>query len=117
MPFMRELCSEKEHDYREGYQEDGQVSTHKHNQITILRSKIRTVEKSSDAHIDYKYGSDGVIRLDLACEYVFNRGGYDQIKPKPIQELLGQTKASTSVGTSSSKKKRFKSKKRSKSRK
>ncbi len=90
MPFMRELCSEKEHDYREGYLEDGAVSTYKHNQITILKSRISSVVKTSDAHSNYKYGSDAVIRLDLACEYIFNRGGYDMIKPKPIKELLGQ---------------------------
>lgn len=90
MPFMRELCSEKEHDYREGYQEDGAVSTYKHNQITILKSRISSVVKTSVAHSNYKYGSDAVIRLDLACEYIFNRGGYDMIKPKPIKELLGQ---------------------------
>lgn len=117
MPFMRELCSEKEHEYREGYQEDGAVSTHKHNQITILRSQIRTVVKNSEAHSDYKYGNDAVIRLDLACEYIFNRSGYDQIKPKPIKELLGQVKESTSTKTSSSTKKKSKSKKRSRSKK
>jgi hypothetical protein len=116
MPFMRELCSEKEHDYREGYQEDGAVSTYKHNQITILKSQIRSVVKTSDAHSNYKYGSDAVIRLDLACEYIFNRSGYDQIKPKPIKELLGQWKGTTSSKTASSIKKTSGSKKTSRSR-
>ncbi len=116
MPFMRELCSEKEHDYREGYLEDGAVSTYKHNQITILKSQIRSVVQTSGAHSDYKYGSDAVIRLDLACEYIFNRGGYDMIKPKPIKELLGQWKGTTSSKTAGSIRKTFTSKKSSKSR-
>jgi len=115
MPFMRELCSEKEHDHREGYLKDGVVSTYKHNQITILKSQISSVVKTSDAHSDYKYGNDAVIRLDLACEYIFNRGGYDQIKPKPIKELLGQAKESTSTKTAGSTKKTSRSKKSSKS--
>ena len=116
MPFMRELCSEKEHDYREGYLEEGAVSAYKHNQITILKSQVRSVVKTSDVHSDYKYGNDAVIRLDLACEYIFNRAGYDQIKPKPIKELLGQGKATTSSKTASSAKKTSESKKTSRSR-
>lgn len=112
MPFMRELCSEKEHEYREGYTEDGAISTYKHNQITILRSQIRSIVKTSDAHSDYKYGNDAVVRLDLACEYIFNRGGYDQIKPKPIKQLLGQAKETASSKATGSKKKRSKSKRK-----
>ena len=104
MPFMRELCSEKEHNYREGYLKEGVVSTYKHNQITILENQISSVVKTSDAHSDYKYGNDSVVRLDLACEYIFNRGGYDQIKPEPIKQLLGQGKETTSSKTAGSKK-------------
>ena len=115
MPFMRELCSEKEHEYREGYAEDGAVSTYKHNQITILRSQIRSILKTSDAHSDYKYGNDAVIRLDLACEYIFNRDGYDQIKPEQIKQLLGQVKeTASSKSTGSTKRKSRSKKKRSK---
>ena len=63
----------------------------RHNQITILQSDIKIIDKKDDAHELYRYGKGAVVRLDLVCEYQFNRAGYDAIKPKAIKERLGQS--------------------------
>jgi hypothetical protein len=41
------------------------------------------------------------MRLDLTCEYQFNRKGYDSIKPDSVKKRLGQfeeTPENTSPG-------------------
>lgn len=93
--FMRELCSEKEHILREEFKEDGRVVESKHNQITILQSAVHAVEKDDPAHELYRYGDGAVMRLDLVCEYLLNRKGYDVIKPEPIKITLGQQEGQT----------------------
>ena len=106
IPFIKELCSEKEHKYREGYLENGEEKIYKHNQITVLESKIEPVDHTAVEHEYYRYGDSAVVRLSLICEYVFNRSGYDKIKPEPINELLNPSTAkegSTSSGTAKSK--------------
>ena len=90
MIFMKELCTGKEHKFREGYQEDGQEKTFSHNQVTILQSGISPVIPSEEIHEYYRYGSGAVVRLDLICEYIFYRNGYDEIKPRIIKQQLGQ---------------------------
>jgi hypothetical protein len=30
--------------------------------------------------------------LDLICEYIFNKNGYDEIKPESVKELLKKVK-------------------------
>ena len=30
------------------------------------------------------------MQVDLVCEYLLNRKGYDSLKPKPIKLILGQ---------------------------
>ena len=90
LAFMKELCSEKSHRYREGFKEDGTLKDARHNQITILRSDIGAVDKQAPEHEYYRYGNGAVMRLDLVCEYQFNRKGYDVIKPDIVKELLGQ---------------------------
>lgn len=90
MSFMKELCSAKAHKYRTGYSEDGQERTFLHNQIAVLQSDIESFDRKDETHEYYYYGDCAVIRLNLICEYIFNRSGYDEIKPEVIKELLGQ---------------------------
>jgi len=93
MSFIKELCSEKEHKYREGYSSSGPERIFKHNQITVLQSRIEPVDRTAVPHEYYRYGDSAVVQLSLVCEYIFNRSGYDKIKPEPVKELLGQSAA------------------------
>lgn len=88
--FMKELCGAKVHKYRTGYLEDGEERTFLHNQITILQSDIESFGRKEEMHEYYFYGDCAVVRLNLICEYIFNRRGYEEIKPEVIKELLGQ---------------------------
>jgi len=99
--FMRELCSEKDHSFREEFKADGSLVPSRHNQVTILRNAIHVVGKDDPAHDLYHYGSGAVMRLDLVCEYLLSRKGYDAIKPQPIKKTLGQDEAApgTTGGT------------------
>ena len=96
MPFMKELCSEKEHKHKEGYAENGLERDYKHNQITILSSQIEPVLRQEKEHDYYEYGNNAVVRLDLICEYIFHRDSYDQIKPEPVKKAIGQSEESDS---------------------
>ena len=89
MPFIQELCSAKEHQYVD---ESGQEHTYKHNQITILETNFTSVDKEDvTQHNNYCYGDGGVIELDLICEYVFYKEGYEKIKPVSVKAtLLGE---------------------------
>ena len=95
-PFMKELCSEKPHSFYPSVFEEPFIRKEepavesRHNQITVLQSDIKVVDKKDEAHELYRYGKGAVVRLDLVCEYQFNRAGYDAIKPKAIKERLGQ---------------------------
>lgn len=88
--FMKELCSEKSHTFREDFKPDGQEKESPHNQITVLQSELRIIDKKSEEHGLYRYGDEPVVWVDLVCEYLFNRAGYDSIKPGPIKERLEQ---------------------------
>lgn len=85
LPFMEELCSGKEHKFR-GYFGGQQGQVFRHNQITILESDIGPVNREDKKHLLYRYGEDAVVELDLVCEYVFNKNGYDEIKPESIKK-------------------------------
>ena len=37
-------------------------------------------------HKLYRYGEAAAVRLDLICEYIFKKDGYDEIKPETIEE-------------------------------
>ena len=87
---MKELCSEKSHSFYPDFVQSGQPVESRHNQITILQSDLKVIDKTDPAHELYRYGKSAVIRLDLICEYQFNRKGYDMIKPKLIKKQLGQ---------------------------
>jgi hypothetical protein len=98
MAFMKELCSEKQHTFLTDFKIDGQPVMSKHNQITILQSDVVVVDKQADEHALYRYGKGAVVRLDLVCEYLFSRKGYDLIKPDPIKKRLKQESKSENNG-------------------
>ena len=100
MPFIKELCTQKEHRYREGYSASGPERIFKHNQITVLQSRIEPVDRTAIEHTYYRYGDGAVVRLSLTCEYIFNRSGYDRVKPEPVKELLGQSAAKKDASAS-----------------
>jgi hypothetical protein len=86
MRFMKELCSAKEHRFAGQAGQDA-VSVFKHNQITVLESQIKPVDLSSKEHQRYRYGPDSVVEVDLVCEYIFNKAGYDAIKPEMVKKV------------------------------
>ncbi len=85
LPFMQQLCTAKEHKFR-GFSGEEAEQTFKHNQITILESKFKSVEEQTYSY--YRYGEEPVVELDLICEYIFNRQGYEEIKPESVKETL-----------------------------
>ena len=94
LPFMKQLCSAKEHQFR-GYPDPNQpaqtfqpVQTFKHNQITILESKIGSISPNHMTHRYYRYGDESVVSLDLICEYIFDIEGYKKMIPKPVLNTL-----------------------------
>jgi hypothetical protein len=94
LPFMKELCSAKEHQFR-GYPDPNKpdqtlqpVQTFKHNQITILESKIGSINPTDLTHRYYRYGDESVVSLDLICEYIFDVKGYDILIPEPVRKTL-----------------------------
>lgn len=90
LPFYKELCSGKPHTFREQYKADGKVIEGVHNQITIMESTVSAVDMKSPEHTYYRYGSAGAMRVDLVCEYLLCREGYDLIKPTPVKNEIGQ---------------------------
>lgn len=89
IPFMQQLCSSKEHKF-EGFSGTEDVRSFKHNQITVLKSEMRPINRQDPSHDLYRYGEDAVVELDLICEYIFNKTGYDEIKPRSIRKTLGE---------------------------
>jgi len=87
LPFMKQLCSAKRHKFG-GFSGEEQEQVFRHNQITILESNIRSVDREDTTHNLYRYGEDAVVELDLICEYIFNRKGYDEIKPESVKAVL-----------------------------
>jgi hypothetical protein len=86
LQFMQQLCSAKRHIIRES---SGQIESPryaKHNQITILESKITSIDRQDEIHKNYRYGEDAVVELDLICEYIFSTKGYDDIKPVSVKK-------------------------------
>jgi len=90
LPFMKELCSVKQHRFT-GWDNNEPLQVFKHNQITVLESKIVSVDQRDPIHRFYHYGEDAVVELDLICEYIFNKKGYDEIKPVSIKEAIKGT--------------------------
>jgi hypothetical protein len=87
LPFMQQLCSAKQHKFS-GFFGEEQEQVFKHNKITILESYINSVDREDKTHDLYRYGEEAVVELDLICEYIFNKDGYDAVKPKSVKEEL-----------------------------
>lgn len=120
MDVMRALCSSKEHRFT-GFDGQQPPQTFSHNQITVLESTVRAVETGSaspgdmmggqyqygyaggigmgvDAgmgvsHQLYRYGPDAVVELDLVCEYLFDRPGYEALLPDAVKKVLDSAAA------------------------
>jgi hypothetical protein len=80
MPFMKELCSAKVHRFA-GYNGQEAQKLFKHNEISILESRITPINLDNKEHLRYRYGKDAVVEVELVCEYVFYKKGYEAIKP------------------------------------
>jgi hypothetical protein len=96
LPFMKELCSAKEHQFR-GYPDPNDpnqtfepVQTFKHNQITILESKMGSINPNDMTHRYYRYGDEPVVSLDLICEYIFNKESYYDLIPEKARKTLNK---------------------------
>ena len=90
IPFMRELCSAKEHKFT-GFTGQEPAKVFKHNQITVLESRVKPVDLMLPGHQSYRYGADSVFEIELVCEYIFNKNGYDAIKPESIKNPVAKT--------------------------
>ncbi len=89
VPFMRELCSAKEHSFS-GFTGQEPAKVFKHNQITILECRVKpVVPLYSDQY--YRYGTESVAEVEMVCEYIFNKQGYDAIKPESIKSPVAKT--------------------------
>ncbi len=91
LPFMKELCSFKSHKFS-GFYGKQPEQVLKHNQITILETRVSSIDRQNPEHQLYRYGQDAVVRLDLICEYIFNKEGYDEVKPQLIKDESTQAK-------------------------
>jgi len=89
LPFMKELCSGKEHVFR-GLEGTEPPQTFKHNQITILESKTGSINPNDMTHRYYRYGDETVVTLDLICEYIFDVKGYDKLLPELVKNTLDE---------------------------
>ena len=85
LPFMKELCSAKQHRFNGFFNELGQAKPYSHNQITVLESKFTAVDRSDPFHSLYRYGQDAVVELELVCEYVFDAKACNAIKPQVVK--------------------------------
>jgi len=90
VPFMRELCSVKEHSFR-GFTGQEPAKAFKHNQITILESRVKPVVSLSVDNQYYRYGAESVAEVEMVCEYIFNKQGYSAIKPESIKGPVVKT--------------------------
>lgn len=92
--FFKELSTEKSHQFKGYPKGDGDVETFMHNQITVLKYSQQSINIGDKRHEYYRYGDGALVRLDMVCEYIFDRAGYDEIKPGQIKQFLGQTEES-----------------------
>jgi hypothetical protein len=76
MPFIKQLCSEKKHVFK-GF--DGKAAPQEfvHNQIAVIGGTVYPVDLTADEAMNYRYGDDALYKVNLVCEYVFNRSGYE----------------------------------------
>jgi len=70
-----------------GFSGKDSEQTFRHNQITVLGSNINPINREDEQHRLYCYGEeDAVVELNLICEYIFNKAGYDEIKPDSVKK-------------------------------
>lgn len=120
LDFIKQLCSSKEHQFT-GYNGHVQPpQTFRHNQITILELNHKVIDRTSSmvdgvginpyglasgqlpggaeyglgivSHQLHRYGEDAVVQLDLVCEYMFEKAGYEVIMPEPVKKDLEAAK-------------------------
>ena len=97
LEFMQQLCSAKRHTFSGWDNSIAPPNTFKHNQITVLEYEVVPVNREEAGEKLYRYGKDAVVRLNLTCEYVFDKQGYDAVKPQPIKdEIAGIVEESSS---------------------
>jgi hypothetical protein len=84
MPFIKQLCSEKTHQFK-GFDGKAAPQTWTHNGITILSCSVGPVDLPADEMLYYRYGDDALYKVNFVCEYIFDRGGYDAIKPAVVK--------------------------------
>lgn len=87
LPLIEELCSAKEHQFK-GYKGQEPAQTFKHNQITVLESKMGFLDPRDITHRYYRYGPGNAVELDLVCEYIFKKKGYESLLPEPVKKTL-----------------------------
>ncbi|MHC4757840.1 MAG: hypothetical protein ACYTE8_04220 [Planctomycetota bacterium] len=89
--FIQELCKAKQHTFR-GFSGTDEEKSFKHNLITILETQINPVDTKAPEHELYFYGGNAIVKLDLICEYIFIKAGYDEIVPEVVKsELASKT--------------------------
>ena len=84
LPFIKELCSGKQHKFKGFFDELPAAEVFTHNQISVLETDFRAVDKSDPENEFYRYGDGSVVELDLICEYVFNKKAYSSIRPADV---------------------------------
>jgi hypothetical protein len=84
MPFITELCSEKNHTFT-GFDGKSPPRQCVRNQITVMGYTAYPVDLTVDEAQFYRYGNDSLYRLNLVCEYIFDRAGYDAVMPEVIK--------------------------------
>ena len=88
IPFMRELCSAKEHSlgiHGPGAGESIQAQPDNH-----FGEQGKAGEFASSDHRYYRYGAESVVEVEMVCEYIFNKQGYDAIKPESIKSPVAK---------------------------
>ncbi len=87
LKFMDELCSVKEHKFK-GFDGLQEVQKFKHNQITILTSKIYSVNEDSEENVFCRFGDEAIVGLEIVCEYVLPKASYSEIRPKELETYM-----------------------------
>jgi hypothetical protein len=87
MDFIQALCSAKEHRFK-GF--DGQQPEQRlqHNQISVLQIQTIPVVRRDVTHRLYRYGEEAVVELDLICEYLLQKDGYEEVIPPMIKDIF-----------------------------
>ena len=86
--FLQGLCSGKQHKFKGFHNELPQEKSFNHNLITILKTNIDAINLEDKDNRLYRYGPDAAVKVELLCEYVFDKKGYDEVKPASVQKKL-----------------------------